>query len=64
VSFSALISQNTLMCNSFIFRFPTSESVDRNSLVILSAAFTALCAVKHNKVLETSIQNFMLGKKM
>jgi len=38
--------------------------VDRNSLVILSAAFTALCAVKHNKVLETSIQNFMLGKKM
>lgn len=63
VSFSALISQNSQMCNSIIFRSPTSESVDRNSLVPLNAAFTALFAMKHNKVLETSIQNFLNRKK-
>ena len=65
MSFPAPISQNSQMCNSIIFRSPTSESVDRNKLVPLRAAFTALFAMKHNKVLETPIQNFMqIGQKM
>lgn len=64
VSFPAPISQNFRMCNSIIFRSSTSESVNRNSLVLSSAAFTALFAMKHNKVLETSIHNFMqIGQK-
>ena len=59
VSFPVPISRNSQMCNSIIFRYPTSESEGRNSLVRLSAAFTALFAMKHNKVLETSTLNFM-----